>query len=221
MKTSGFDSDISLRSLNRERLIEIEHFVNAYKSQLDEIKLAVNGTIYAKLDPFIFTPGHRSVLLQIPNALEQNKRKCYVAASVAKNVAVESTPIPRPIHSEEEQLETESKYKALLIAKLKKFLDKQKIQLDLKDENIIDFCLENNQYKCKVQCPSCDRVIPGIFNKHWAISNIEKHLKTHAVDTVNPDENDVNGVNVEEPNHTNTILAINENQMAFIIEEVL
>lgn len=82
--------------------------------------------------------------------------------------------------------------KASLIAKLKTFLDNKKTKLDLKDENIVEFCFENNQYKCKVKCSSCDTVTAGIFNKHWAVSNIEKHFKLHAVASAVETVNTVN-----------------------------
>lgn len=92
MKISGFESEISLRSLNSEKIKEIEEFVSSYKEELDEIKLAFVGTIYMKVNQFKFTPGHRSILLQIPDALEQKKRNCDVARSVAME--------PKAVYSE-------------------------------------------------------------------------------------------------------------------------
>lgn len=146
--------------------------------------MAFVGTIYTKVDPFKFTPGHRAILLQISDSLDQKKRK--------HNLAIGSMG-SKPIISQQEQQEESLKKKASLISKLKFFLQKQSIPLDFKEDDIVDFLFENNQYKCKVKCSICNKVTPGFFNNQWAVSNIEKHFKRHAVANAAKDLNAVTG----------------------------
>lgn len=66
LNDTGFDSEIALLELNEVNILNIEEFVQKNPVILKE-------TIYENRIPFKFLPGHRALLLAIPNRLNNLK----------------------------------------------------------------------------------------------------------------------------------------------------
>lgn len=60
---SGFDSKLSLSSLNTDTINEIEQYAKENRSVLE-------GTSYQNVETFKFKPGHRAILLQLANQVQ-------------------------------------------------------------------------------------------------------------------------------------------------------
>lgn len=66
LRKSGFDCRTTLAHINLETIAEIEEFAN-------ENREILNGSRYENMVPFKFVPGHRIILRNFPNYIEQVK----------------------------------------------------------------------------------------------------------------------------------------------------
>lgn len=146
--------------INNQSIIEIEGCINEYKEKIDSLKVIVKNPLYENIVPLKFLPGHKATLLVIPKLIE----------GIQKHKKSEKN------NADEEKIKT---VKEELIEKLKKFTVKQNLNINITEENLIEFRVEKGEYKCKVKCAVCEKLTPCNFNTHWAVSNLEKHLKGH------------------------------------------
>lgn len=139
--------------------------------------------IYSEQSSFELLPGHRKVLLTL--------KKKAIEFGESQNKLNPEAIIGEIVHLTESEI---AKLKEKLIEKLNTSKRSPHIQATFTELNIvtsIDPYISHNSrsiargkvtksaYKCDVKCCSCDKIIPCTFNKHWEISNIEKHLKKH------------------------------------------
>lgn len=162
---SGFESEIALRQLNEESVTEIEEFVNVKRD------LLIN-TSYAELgidEPFKFLIGHKKILLSIPNQIKISKSSKKKGENTVETDSIEPVNVVK---------QTEK-----VVNKLQNFIRTIGFDFNLNSQCIFDFeCTENNECKCRFQCPLCSKRIPCLFKKYWMVSNVQAHLKKHKND---------------------------------------
>lgn len=202
----GYENELSLQQITVEHLKEIENYV-----QLN-LRVLLNGTIYEKQNgEFKFLPGHRVLILNLPKQVEQFVAKRTKSKSRQLNATlngIENVDVMQNRQNDENE-NKEDNLKDQLIAKLVKYGIKTKnrsVSDKLTTANILNLKIERDgfTYKCSVKCPVCERIVPCIYNRHWAVSNIEKHLKKHNVPL--PMQNN----SVELNNELNNILQITD-----------
>lgn len=176
LKFSGYDSAIALQFLSDGDIENIETFIEKAKN-----KFFLIGSLHENVTPFEFRPGHKALLLGLKHYAEKfvekglKKKENICALETIEEVTIEN-------------LEEES-IKKVLLDKIKKFNRQNNISNgNLSNEHISESLViaRNNRneivYKCSVKCHLCsaDFYTPCIYNKHWQISNLEKHIKTHS-----------------------------------------
>lgn len=166
---AGYDIEASLLQLDNENISGIESYVQQNRS-------IIAGTIYENIDPFHFKPGHKSVLLSIPKKINDLKLKEKPKNTKVKEQSETNSGNNKTL--DEAEIEQQ---KQQLIVKLKKFCDKIQICLELKIDDISDFVVLDDRIKCRVACPYCSSKFSCIKIAHWAVSNIESHLKKHKI----------------------------------------
>lgn len=67
LKTTGYDQRISLRTLEARSIVEIEDFITENPSILSELP---TNSVYLRIKPFKFLPGHRTLIESIPKYIE-------------------------------------------------------------------------------------------------------------------------------------------------------
>lgn len=70
---SGYDNEISIKSLDEGTIIEIEAFIEASRREILEGISCCFSNMYQTKQPFRFAPGHRSLILQLPNLLKRSE----------------------------------------------------------------------------------------------------------------------------------------------------
>lgn len=77
---SGYDNELSISKLNNESINDIEIFVTANRNLL-------KNSIYEKSSEkkFSFLPGHRHLLLDLPNQLRDFKNSKFINNGLNKN----------------------------------------------------------------------------------------------------------------------------------------
>lgn len=71
LTATGFDTKLALEHLNEDKVTEIENYVNSHREIFDQL---LNRTIYERLTSFELLPGHRSIIINLPNALKKIQR---------------------------------------------------------------------------------------------------------------------------------------------------
>lgn len=135
------------------------------------------------MQPFGFLPGHRSIILNIPNqivAMREEKERNHHGNPRS------STQNSRTNKFDAKKALSDQCLKSKLISNLGNFIQKQpecNIPNLIKDVHIEDFQrganTDNYVCKCKFICPFCEKKIPAIFKHFWQSSNICSHLKSH------------------------------------------
>lgn len=170
---AGFDCISALANIDQNSIKLIEEHVNENKGIL-------KGTVYKNSVNFKLKPGHKAIILGIPNALKNYE---------LKNKKIRVCPL------DEETL------KKKLVEKLTKFAEKFSYDLIFNVELISEFFKD----KCRFKCPLCSTKIKCVYTHYWLISNLEKHIKSHykrvqiiEIDTGNQVET------IEQSEHSNT-----------------
>lgn len=179
LKACGYDHQIAFENFNREEIKEIEDFINEQFKEKPEFLL---GTVYEQSECFKFLPGHRAILLSLPEIVKkvkESKSQKKLNKKTKVNLLVGNNgDLITEENSVSFDLEILSKK---LIEKLNKFLEKISLNTEFHPENISNAKIENNCVKCYVKCPSCLINTPCIYKTYWLVSNIEKHLKSHSI----------------------------------------
>lgn len=174
LTATGFDSLLSLSQIDNETIRELEGYLNRNRKHFDSLQCCF-AEEYRGQATFEFLPGHKSILLGIPqrivemNTAQNNKTKRKPA---------EQTPT--------KNRKTEAEAKSCLVQNLITFLEKNGVQLPfnpIADSNLRDFCSGSEEaeyvYKCNFSCPFCEKLIPVRFKTFWTSSNVTVHLKKH------------------------------------------
>lgn len=149
LTSTGFDNELSISSINSDSVSDIEKFVSENKHLLKD-------TIYEKSceSSFKFLPGHRRLLLLLPNRFSEYKN-------------LKRTKQTRK-GKDGEVLQDE------LLEKLNKVSYLKNAGVKLSKTNVIEFSDDN---KCRVKCPLCSKIFACIYKSYWMISNIKRHWK--------------------------------------------
>lgn len=186
---SGFDNAFSISELCEEDIKIIEEFVDKNLKHLIE-----NSGVYKTSERFVFLPGHKKLILSLPNQLKNCKEN-----SANKVEKCDKTSGTEKLNLTSEQVNTGEEIELLNESELndlkKKLLSKitktaQGIGLKPFTENEVLSSLDvyinhsralNNKpsYKCSVKCTECEKSVPCTWNGYWQTANLEKHLKSH------------------------------------------
>lgn len=164
---TAFDTAAALRTIKKSIIEEIEIFVNQRTDLSDLLKDTsyIDETGNLKKTPFKFMLGHESLLLRLPNDVEEYLSK--------KEVRKSEIPAIEDI-------------KLLLIEKINNFARDKNIELTLSSEDISKFTKSNNCVKCEANCPFCSRKICCSFYSSWKLSNYNKHIISCAKKAARP-----------------------------------
>lgn len=178
LKTTGYDSALSIQSLNEKSISELEKYIASQPHSFD-----LKNTAYESIEIFKFLPGHialfKSLSLQVDKFLSSLN-----SHNKTKNQSEILAPIP-----EEIELLSQSEEKALkekLISKVTQYCIKNSVSIEnlyiANISNTLNPIIQNFGkivYKTQFTCHLCKVETPCIYNKYWQISNLEKHIKKH------------------------------------------
>lgn len=153
-----------------------EDFINSNKQYINKLYCCYSE-YYKQLDHFEFLPGHKSIILAIPNQIKEYKNKNI---EKRRNMGRKETP----------SLLSNEVLRGKLIKNLmvysKEHGSKSGFQMPdnvISEANIHDFESESNGNeflcKCRFSCPFCTKTFSVIYKKFWMTSNVTKHLKMH------------------------------------------
>lgn len=198
LEDTGYSTKSSLMKLQEETIKTIEDYLTSNKSVLNHLTCCYSD-VYKKMDHFHFLPGHKAIILSLPNDVEQ--LKMFNELTTNKRTIKQKTKQA----NEEENKQMKKRVKKRGRKKIKKrckYSDaelKQKLvelmiatsrrgnfQLPegtITDANIIEFERfpedDENVCTCKFSCPFCSKLTKLIFKTYWMSSNATKHLKSH------------------------------------------
>lgn len=170
---SGFNTFASLRQIDEKVLNEIESFVTANRSIINNIDCCGKDQ-YKNNENFRFLPGHKAIVLNLPKYVTEFEQK---NPNKKKSKSIEVAPEAALTISDEDM-------KKQLLSNLEKYFRKLNYDLPgniMTDRNIIMFERQQNDtdVKCKYSCPFCVKIIPVNFKKYWRSANITSHFKQH------------------------------------------
>lgn len=187
--TSGFDCKAILNKIDANSLNTIEQFINTNRRKFEEI---LKNTKYETEIPFAFLPGHRALILGLPEILKSidaekqksKSKKTVVQTQSETNQDNNYDEVVTSVNSNAEgnynSDEESSRVKELLIQRIDKYCLQRKIPFHLTEEYMKKFRYENTKFKCELQCPFCARkAIPCHFESTWICGNFTSHLKLH------------------------------------------
>lgn len=154
---TAFDSTAALRTLDKNSIGQIEHFVNEHieclkdTTYLDEI-----GRL--KIKPFKYLPGHESLILNIPKNLDD-----HLAKKKEKSARKSNEPAVEELRNS-------------FAEQIKNYCDKKNIKLALSFDDLSEISYTNNRVKCLAKCPFCSLKISCIYDSCWRASNYYKHI---------------------------------------------
>lgn len=158
LQETGYDSDIAIESINSDSIKTLEKHIN-------DRRCLIKDTVYDKYikenEPFEFLPGHKIVLLNLPNRIKQ-----YKESIISKKIEQSA------ISKSEEWLKND------IVEKLNVLLDSFGAELKITTANISDFFKKDNICKCKIKCPFCTtetKKYTCTYNGYWSISNLKRH----------------------------------------------
>lgn len=156
-------------ALKESDIADIEKCVNDSKYIFKN-----SNNTYSVNDEFILKPGHRALILNLPN-----KFKEYQDSKQTKNKRKKPTVVQK----------TKSDLILELRQKLECYLNKLNFAVQFDEDSVTDYFEENNSYSCRVKCPFCLKSLLCNYVSHWVVSNIEAHLKNHVkILKLNPDD---------------------------------
>lgn len=162
---SGYDNIYAVEAINEENILKIEQF-------LSENKHLLKNTVYDKNSdksaPFKFLPGHRAIILELPNKIEEFNKKADKTPS--------DTP---PSQISDVSPEHVDQLKELLIGKFINYSKNIEFEQKLDKENLTEFKQIGAKFQCRVKCPICPKDFLCNYKTYWAISNIQAHIKKH------------------------------------------
>ncbi|XP_031627111.1 uncharacterized protein LOC116350098 [Contarinia nasturtii] len=174
LESAGYDTIISLKQIDAERIREIEAHLTEYRSWENEL-VCCNSDYYRELADFKFKPGHKVRILAIPKQIEE----MATGSHTQSNARSTGTNKKETNQSDEDLVEN-------LISNLMAFMEKCEFPLPvgmISTNNIRNFHrgTDNDSFvcKCRFACPFCEKTIPITFKKFWMSSNATTHLKTH------------------------------------------
>lgn len=179
MEKAAYDRLNSLKSIDAMKIVEIEAFLTEHRSTWINELDCCQSEDYKKQTTFHFLPGHKTILLSMPEQIKQMTAAQHAHARTPAFVLESKTKMANK-DQEDDQLMSK------LISNLLAFMKKNQFALSneiISANNIRDFVRgttsDNFVCKCRFACPFCSKVFPVIFKKFWMQSNVTKHLRSH------------------------------------------
>lgn len=195
LNETGFENEISLKKIEIAHLNEIEQYVQ------ENLRNVLIGTIYEKQNVFKFLPGHRILILDLPNQVENFIKSKRGNRKQFRAIEPQASSLSNSSSRNENNCDETDKLKQNLTKKLQNYVKKidfLSISENITADKITKFCKsrDENIYRCLMKCPCCEKSIPCTYNSHWIVSNIEKHIKDHKTERerVNLTVNEVRNV---------------------------
>lgn len=154
---SGFDNALSILELKASDIADIEKCVNENKN------IFKNSNIYSSSEQFVLKPGHRALILSLPD-----KFKEFYDSLKGKK------PLEKPV-----ERKSESELTHELIEKLESYLYNFNYNVKFGTDSVTDFGSDNKgqNISCRVKCPFCEKKLIVNYVKHWILGNIERHFR--------------------------------------------
>lgn len=176
LEKAAYDRLCSLKAIDAAKIVDIEAYLSEHRLSWINDLTCCQSEDYKKQTTFHFLPGHKSIVLNIPEQIKQMSSVNKVSAAVTKKVAASVTNKER----------TDDDLKDRLISNLMMFMEKNDFTLPpgmISSKNIHGFERGTDSCdfvcKCRFACPFCSKVFPVKFKQFWMSSNIVKHLKNH------------------------------------------
>lgn len=159
---AGYDSTIVLSIITEKDIEIIENFVNG------DLTILNNSSYKSSEENFCFKfkPGHKQLILNLPNLVNSNK----------KVLTVNNEQNKKSVRFDKD----ENQLKKDLVLKVANYFEKNSFAVLLDTNKVVDFVQLENKFKCKFLCPLCDVKIGCEFKTYWAISNLQNHIKNHS-----------------------------------------
>lgn len=157
---AGFDTISSLSNLNEKSIVEIEQYLSTKKGVIAKLNCCYSDE-YKNLEKFEFLPGHKAIILAIPDMLFVRKLHRNYSDQDLKNMLIN-------------KLTTAS----VNAARKKGF---QFAEGTISEANLIRFHRpkdgKNIVSKCSFSCPFCSKVYALTYKTYWKTNNAWTHLK--------------------------------------------
>lgn len=169
MQSAAYDTLNSLKAITTEKIQEIEDYLTQNRSTwFDELDCCKSED-YKKQTEFSFLPGHKTIVLMIPEQIKQMSDAKQIA-TVAKK---------KKVRDDKELINN-------LISNVVNYMEKNGLVTAaeiVSANNIREFKrgneIEDFVCKCLFACPFCSKVFPLTYKKFWMSSNLTYHLKNH------------------------------------------
>lgn len=177
---TGYDNTVSISEICEEDVKTIEEFVDAKLKHIVEA-----SGVYKIYEKFAFLPGHKKLILSLPNQLK-------LFENIKKRKVEEATEEVELLNQEEIDSLT-----AKLLSKLSKTAGNIGLNSFTENEvkSTIDVYINHSRslnekpsYKCSIKCSECDKIIPCTWNGYWQTGNLDKHLKIHIKKDESPNQ---------------------------------
>lgn len=172
LEKAAYDRLCSLKAIDAAKIVDIEAYLSEHRLSWINDLTCCQSEDYKKQASFQFLPGHKAIVLNIPEQIKQMNGVQKVAANKERTVTNKDR--------------TDDELKDKLISNLMMFMEKNNFALApgmISSKNIHDFERATDSCdfvcKCRFGCPFCARVFPVKFKQFWMSSNIVKHLKSH------------------------------------------
>lgn len=191
MIAAGYDNALSISKFTEADIPIIESFAEA--NLQDVLK---ESKIYANIKPFSFLPGHRKLLIALPNKLfgfKNNKCKKNLFSTPKQDAQASEQIEFVEILTDDYQNTLKEKLLVKLNLRAKSFGIATLFTLEKIISEITPYVSQSRSalnkftYKCSVKCVNCEVTKPCTLVGHWQISNIETHLKKHSTQIENID----------------------------------
>lgn len=181
MNAAGYDTLQALSEINEEKIKEIEFFLTS-NIQLVKKLTCCRSDYYTQLQTFQFLPGHRAMIMALPDQIKQMKNE---KTKKKHENELENRPTRGPKNTNHE---SDDDLKMHLINNLVEYLRKIGLQFPegvIDETNIDEFQRQRGAddddiiCECRFSCPFCSKFYNVKHKKYWLSSNITTHLKKH------------------------------------------
>lgn len=168
LERAAYDTMTSLKAIDTAKISDIEEYLMEHRSTWINDIHCCKSEDYKNQTTFHFLPGHKTIVLAIPEQIKQ--------MGGVKQMTKMAKKKDRP----------DEVLKQNLISNLMNYMENNNFELPagiLSENSIRGFVrgseIENFVCKCQFVCPFCPKVFPLTFKSFWMSSNLTNHLKYH------------------------------------------